>query len=102
MFSTADHPQPFWPGGRTEQLLGLSECCVLVARSCHDEDGGAKAADRANRLEVAPRDVKPWAKLDEQQRGKHRREGSHPDANPVLDGAPNARVHGFENHRVEA
>ncbi|HKX04090.1 MAG TPA: hypothetical protein VJX71_16470 [Methylomirabilota bacterium] len=42
----------------------------MVARSSHDEDGGAKAADRANRLEVPRRDVQPWAKLDEQERGK--------------------------------
>jgi len=102
VFSTADHPQPFWPGGRTEQFLGLRECCVLVARSCYDEDGAAEAADRANRLEVARRDVQPWAKLDEQERGKYRREWSQPDANPVFDGARSSRVHGFENDRVEA
>lgn len=53
VFSPADHPQAFWPDGRSEQLLRLSECRVLVARSGHDEDGGAEAADRANRLEVA-------------------------------------------------
>ena len=36
--STGDHPQPFWLDGCTEQFFGLSECCVLVTRSCYDKD----------------------------------------------------------------
>ena len=66
--STGDHPQPFSLDGCTEQFFGLSECCVLVTRSCYHKDRCAKAANRANRLEVAGRDVQPWPELDEQER----------------------------------
>ena len=38
MAGTADHPESFWLGGRTEELFGLSECRVVVARSCDYED----------------------------------------------------------------
>jgi hypothetical protein len=100
--STRDHPQPFWLDGCTEQFFGLSECCVLVTAILLPQGPVSQGANRANRLEVAGRDVQPWAELDEQERREYGRERSISDADPVLDGARNARIHGLENHRVEA
>jgi hypothetical protein len=46
--------------------------------------------------------VQPRPELDEQERREYRGERSISDADPVLDGTRNARIHGLENHRVEA